>query len=74
MWYAPKLGDKGLKVADEKQRVDIWKEVKSSPVFKMDCPVPWYPDSSGYEVCIIRSGKLVWPDQKFNCCWFDFLS
>lgn len=57
LWYALKLGEKGLKVADKKQQEDIWKEVKSLPVGKMDSPVPWYPDSSGYEVCMIRNGE-----------------
>lgn len=58
MWYAPKLGDQGLKVADKKQREDIWRDVKSAPVSKMDSPVPWYPDSVGYEVCMIKNGKI----------------
>ena len=57
VWYAPKLGDLGLKVSAMKKREDVWIELKSLPMEKMDYPLPWYPETSGYEVCTIKNGK-----------------
>ena len=57
MWYAPKLGDQGLKVSEMKKREEVWRELKSSNMDKMDDPVPFYPETCGHEVCTIKSGK-----------------
>ena len=57
VWYAPKLGDQGLKLkaSDMKKRDELWKQVKCLPLEKIDTPIPWYPETSGYEVCTIKN-------------------
>ena len=37
---------------------DVWRELNTQPVNKLDSPLPWYPKTSGYEVVMIKKGTV----------------
>lgn len=58
--YAPKfnVGELGLDMQVVKTREEVWKGVSNLPVSKMDTPIPFYPETAGYEVCRITRGSM----------------